>query len=140
MRRSKGPDPVDALGEIPLFSGLSRDELVNLAAHATTMDMTEGASIVREGEMGMEAVVILDGTASVVRGGQEIDQVGPGAVIGEMSLLNHKPRNATVTATSNCRLLVMDAREFSSVLEASPELAITILRTMSERLTEHPPD
>lgn len=92
--------------------------------------------LAEEGVLGREAMVILSGTAEVTRAGKKVSELGRGDVVGEMSLINHAPRNATVTASSDCAVLVMNSREFSSVLDANPDLTIRILKTVVARLTE----
>lgn len=137
MARSRQPDKVAALGEIPLFADLDRKHLLFLAGQASEVSLKEGAVLVEEGVLGREAMVILSGSAKVTRGGKSVGELGEGDVVGEMSLINHAPRNATVTASSDCTVLVMNSREFSSVLEANPDLTIRILKTVAARLTEN---
>ena len=116
MARVRQEDKIKALGRIPLFSELSKKELVFLARMTTEVDVREGSTLVRQGEMGREAMIIESGTAVVRRNNRKIDDVGPGDFFGEMSLIDHMPRNADVVATSDMTVLVMDSREFSTVL------------------------
>ena len=85
---------------------------------------------------GREAMFIVSGAASVRRNGSAIAELGPGDVLGEMSLINQAPRNATVTADSDMVVLLMNSREFADVLRASPDLSLRILQTVAARL-EH---
>ena len=121
---------------MPLFEGLSDKELEFLAGVTTETSVKEGSTLVKQGELGQEAMIIEKGTASVIRDGAEIDSIGPGDVFGEMSLINHQPRNAGVVASSDMTLLVMDSREFSSVLDKYPEVAVKILKTVVARLVK----
>jgi CRP-like cAMP-binding protein len=134
--RVRQQDKINALGRIPLFSELSKKELVFLARMTTEVDVREGSTLVRQGEMGREAMIIESGTAVVSRNNRKIDDLGPGDFFGEMSLIDHMPRNADVVATSDMTVLVMDSREFSTVLDTYPKVAVKILKTVVERLVE----
>ncbi|MEE8375162.1 MAG: cyclic nucleotide-binding domain-containing protein [Acidimicrobiia bacterium] len=134
--RVRQQDKINALGRIPLFSELSKKELVFLARMTTEVDVREGSTLVRQGEMGREAMIIESGTAVVRRNNRKIDDLGPGDFFGEMSLIDHMPRNADVVATSDMTVLVMDSREFSTVLDTYPKVAVKILKTVVERLVK----
>ena len=127
-------EKIDHLQKIPLFSDLSKKELRFLAQMTSETTVREGSTLVKQGETGQEAMIVESGTADVLRDGEKIDDLGPGDFFGEMSLINHMPRNADVVATSDMDLLVMDAREFSSVLSEYPDVAVKILKTVVERL------
>lgn len=134
MARIRQDEKIAALQRIPLFAGLSKKELRFLARMTSETTVHEGSRIVKQGEMGQEAMIIEEGTAEVVRDGEHVDHIGPGDFFGEMSLINHIPRNADVIATSDMTLVVMDSREFSSVLAEYPEVAVKILKTVVDRL------
>ena len=134
MALRRHDEKIDHLQKIPLFADLSKKELRFLAQMTSETSVREGSKVVKQGEMGQEAMIVEDGTADVLRDGQKIDDLGPGDFFGEMSLINHMPRNADVVATSDMNLLVMDAREFSSVLSEYPEVSVKILKTVAERL------
>lgn len=127
-------EKIDHLEKIPLFADLSKKELRFLAQLTSETSVREGSKLVKQGAIGQEAMIIEDGTAEVRRDGRVVDDLGPGDFFGEMSLINHMPRNADVVATSDMSLLVMDAREFSSVLSEYPDVAVKILKTVAERL------
>jgi len=136
VARVRQEDKINALGRIPLFSDLSKKELVFLARMTTEVDVREGSTLVRQGEMGREAMIIESGTAVVRRNNRKVDDIGPGDFFGEMSLIDHMPRNADVVATSDMTVLVMDSREFSTILDTYPKVAVKILKTVVERLVE----
>lgn len=141
MARMRHDDKIDHLEKIPLFAGLSKKELRFLAQMSSETSVQDGSVLVKQGEIGQEAMIIESGSAEVRRDGRRIDSLGPGDFFGEMSLINHMPRNADVVATSDMNLLVMDSREFSSVLSEYPEVAVKILKTVVSRLTgdQRPP-
>lgn len=134
MARIGQDDKIAALGRIPLFAGLSKRQLRFLARMTSEVTVREGSTLVKQGEMGQEAMIVEAGTAVVRRNGRKVGDLGPGEFFGEMSLINHMPRNADVIATSDMTILVMDSREFSSVLSEYPEVAVKILETVVERL------
>lgn len=136
VARVRQADKIDALGKIPLFGGLSKKELQFLARLLTEVDVKEGSTLVKQGEYGQEAMIIQAGTAVVRRNKRKIDEMGPGDFFGEMSLIDRMPRNAEVTATSDMTLLVMDSREFSTLLDTYPKVAVKILKTVVERLVK----
>src|SRR6202020_3582241 len=93
------------LTAIPIFSELSAEEAKRLAAFATETSAAEGQILMKEGDYSVELIAIEEGTADVVQGGKKIASLGPGDLIGEMGLLERRPRNADVIATSPMRLL-----------------------------------
>ncbi len=134
MARIKEPEKIAALQRIPLFESLDKRELQFLAGLATEVSVREGTTLVKQGELGREAMIIESGTAAVFRDGAKIDDMGPGEFFGEMSLIYHQPRNADVVATSDMVVLDMNAREFATMLDTYPEVAVKILRTVVARL------
>ncbi len=134
MALMRHDEKIDHLQKIPLFADLSKKELRFLAQMTSETSVREGSILVKQGDIGQEAMIVETGTADVLHDGEKIDDLGPGDFFGEMSLINHMPRNADVVATSNMELLVMDAREFSSILSKYPEVAVKILKTVVERL------
>jgi len=134
MTRIKQPEKVRALLEIPLFSGLSKKELDSLARLTTEISVNDGQTLVKQGQLGKEAMIIMSGTAVVRRNGRKIDEMGPGDFFGEMSLIDDMPRNADVIASSDMTLLLMDSKEFSTIFDQYPKVAVKILKVVVERL------
>jgi CRP/FNR family transcriptional regulator, cyclic AMP receptor protein len=96
---------VARLTAIPLFSELSPEEARRLAAFATETSAADGQVLMRQGDYSTELIAIEEGTADVMRDGAVLASLCSGDVIGEMGLLEHKPRSADVIATSPMRLL-----------------------------------
>lgn len=86
--------------------------------------------------MGTEALIILDGSVAVRRGGRKIAGLGRGDVVGELSLLDHGPRTASVVCEADCTFFVLDAKQFHKVLREQPNIAITLLGTLAGRIRE----
>ena len=135
MARSHIPKEVlEVLAAVPMLSGLSKKQLEFVSRVTTETIIKAGTTIVEQGARGREAMFLLEGRADVLRDGSKVAEMHPGDVIGEMSLVNEEPRNATVVATADSRLLVMNAREFASLLAENPEVSMAILRTVVNRL------
>lgn len=127
-------DKVDMLKNVPLFNALSRRDLQFVARAADEVGVAQGKVLTRQGGLGREFLLILDGGARVERDGKLIARLGPGDFFGEMSLIDGKPRSATVIAESPTALLVVHARSFGALLDAVPGLQRKILSGLSERL------
>ena len=127
-------DYLNRLADVPLFADLDRKHLEAVASLGTDVSIEEGRELAREGDPAAEAFLVLTGTARADRGGEEIATFGPGDFFGEMALLVHGPRTATVVATSAMEVRAFHKSEFDDLLDRSPEVAVKILRTTAERL------
>ena len=128
------PTTEELLANVPLFEGLSKKHLKQVSALATRIDAPEGKVLTREGEAGREFILILEGGVEIKRGDEVIATRGAGSYIGEISLIEHTPRTATVVATSAVVLDVIGQREFATLLEDEPEIGKKIKATAAERL------
>jgi CRP-like cAMP-binding protein len=127
---------VELLKKVPLFSDCSKAELRALAKTADEIDLREGTVMTREGRPGREFFVLVDGKARVTRKGKKITDLSGGDWFGEIALLTDRPRTATVTATSSVDVLVITDRRFRTVVETMPSIALKVLSSVSERLTQ----
>jgi CRP/FNR family transcriptional regulator, cyclic AMP receptor protein len=93
------------LTAIPIFSQLSPEEARRLATYATETSIAEGQILMKQGDYSVELIAIEEGTADVIKDGQKIATLKDGDLIGEMGLLERKPRSADVIATSPMRVL-----------------------------------
>lgn len=126
----------DRLREIPIFSELSKKELKAVSRLMTQVDVREGRALTRQGEVGREFMIILDGTAVVRRNGRKVADLGPGDFLGELAVLSGTPRTADVVATSPMSLETLNRREFMSLLDESAAIAKKILIGAVKRLHE----
>jgi CRP-like cAMP-binding protein len=129
------------LRAVPLFAGLPADALVHLALASRQTAFMANEAIIRQGDAGSELFVVQAGEVSVsVRGnsGQdaELQRLGPGAFFGEMSLLAGDRRAATVRATTDCELLVIDKPALAAVFEGAPELVEVVSNIVASRIAE----
>jgi CRP-like cAMP-binding protein len=118
------------LTAIPIFSELSEDEAKRLAAFASETSAAEGQMLMKEGDYSVELIAIEEGTADVIQGGEKIASLGPGNLIGEMGLLERKPRNADVIASSPMRLIKLTHWE---IRRMSEDTVNRIKATIEER-------
>ena len=107
---------LEHLRNVPLFSSCSTKELEKISRAGDIITLPAGSVIIDQGQTGREAFVIIEGEATVRRNGKKITTVGSGAVLGELSLLDHGPRTATVVCDTDCEVMVIDQRHFSGVL------------------------
>ena len=121
------------LKKIPLFAEVPDDVLGKIAPWTTVEEWPEGRAIVTEGGFSNHFYAIMDGTAKVERDGQHLADLGPGDVFGEQGLLEHQERSATVTATSEIRLIKIEHWELSRMRQSMPEVVEELRRKVEER-------
>jgi CRP/FNR family cyclic AMP-dependent transcriptional regulator len=126
----------DQLARVPLFEGLSHRQLRDISGLMTPIDLQAGKQLTVEGAMGREFLIVLEGEIEVSRDGKTIATRGAGDYVGEIALLDGRPRTATVTAKTDVLAEVLDRREFAALLEKSPEISSQIMATMAQRLAE----
>jgi CRP/FNR family cyclic AMP-dependent transcriptional regulator len=127
---------IDLLKHVPLFADCSKSELRQLARIADEVDVREGTVLTREGRSAREFFVIVDGTVRVSKNGRKLADLGPGAWLGEIALLTRQPRTATATATSSLTALVIIDRDFRKAIAEMPSIAMKVLATVAERLSD----
>jgi CRP/FNR family transcriptional regulator, cyclic AMP receptor protein len=126
----------DQLAAVPLFEGLSRKQLRRISSLMTRIDRPTGQVLTTEGEPGCEFFIVLEGEVEVRQGDRVIATRRAGEYVGEIALLDRRPRTATVVATTPVSVEVLSQREFVSLLAETPELSEHILATMAQRLAD----
>ena len=124
----------DLLRKLPLFSECSKRELEAVAAVTDELRLPAGRVLMREGETGRELVVLVDGEVGVERGGEQLGRRGAGDFLGELALITHRPRSATVTTTTETRALVIRGRDFERLGRYGPTIALQVLKAVGARL------
>ena len=127
---------LEHLKSVPMFAGCSKRELQAIKKAGDKVMMTEGTLLIDQGQMGREAFVVLSGDVTVRRAGRKVVSLGPGAVVGELSLLDHGPRTASVVCDTDCTLFVLDQRHFQKVIEHNPSIAMKLLGTLAGHIRE----
>jgi CRP-like cAMP-binding protein len=125
---------VDLIKSVPLFSECSRKELGEVAGIADEIDLREGKELTKQGQAGREFFILVEGTADVKKGSRRVNRLGPGDFFGEISLIRHTPRTATVVATSPVRTLVITERSFQSLLQHQPGIQNKVMSALAARL------
>ena len=116
--------------------GFPAAELNQPANLGTPVDADEGALLTQRGKPGREFFLVLDGKAACRVGRREVGRFGPGDYFGELALLHGGIRTADVVATSPMSLLVLDQREFRSMLTTTPTVGVKMLAHVAERLSD----
>jgi CRP/FNR family transcriptional regulator, cyclic AMP receptor protein len=135
MRRTDD-QKIRRLAEVELFRHCTPKELTRISSITDEAVLETGQVLCRQGEVATAAYVIDDGEATVKVGNRVIGTVGAGESVGEMGLLDYRPRSATVVARSPMKVYVLDARRFESVLEDAPTLARGLLRELTGRIRD----
>ena len=98
------------------------------------VDFPAGTVIIREGEVGNHMYVVMKGEVVISLKGKTLARTFPGEIVGEMAMINSNIRSATVTATTDCRLAVIDQSSFKSLLQYVPEFTLHIMNVLADRL------
>ena len=125
---------VEALKRAPLFESLSKKELAELARVTDDLKVEPGTVLCREGKVGREFFVIVDGTAEVTKAGKHLASRSGGEFVGEIALVTTSKRTATVTATTPLRCFILTQGDFRRVLEANPGVQLKVMRALADRL------
>lgn len=128
---------VDDLRHLALFANMSNAELERLAALGEPVDAEAGAILIDQGDVGTECFLVVEGEAAIFSGPQHVATIGPGTVVGEMALIGHRPRNASVRAQSGMRLLAFDIAHFKRVLDEMPAARDHIYGLLRARAEEN---
>lgn len=121
------------LKRIPVFQDASDEDLKVITTFATSDEVPEGTVIVKEGDFANHFMAIEDGTASVTKDGQEVAQLGPGDVFGEIGLIEKEKRSATITATSRVKLIKIERWELQRMKKRLPAAYERIAQLAGER-------
>jgi len=134
MRRGTQNAKLEALGRAPLFEGLSKKELAELARVTDELTVPAGTVLCAEGGTGGEFFVILEGTAAVTRHGKQLATRSAGEFVGEIALLSTSRRTATVTATTPLRCFILTGRDFRRVLDENRSVERKVMQALAERI------
>ena len=121
------PSTLDRLAAVPIFSELSKADLRSISRLMTTTTVKEGKNLTRQGQIGREFVIILEGKADVMIDFRRVATLSSGDFFGELSLLSGDPRNATVVAKTNMLAQVLTRQEFLALLDEKPVVAKKLL-------------
>ena len=130
---------VELIRNVPLFSRLDKKALQAVAQIADELDLPAGKVMAQEGDRGREFFILLDGEADVTKGDRRINTMKKGDFFGEIALVTQMPRTANVTATTDVRVLVINERDFTSLLKKTPDVGRAVAEALVERLAPELP-
>lgn len=122
------------LAGVSFFDGFTQDELERVAALAKEVDAAPGAELTEQGRVGDVCYVIVEGTAGVYASGEHIASIGEGSMVGEMALIDHAPRNATVVAETDMVLAAFDPKSFHQLLDEMPKAKERVFAILNARV------
>jgi len=99
-----------------------------------TLSIAPGDFLFREGDSGDKMYVLLEGNAHIMVGDLVVEPAVPGALIGEMALIDDRPRTASVVAKTPCRFAQIDRRRFHFLVQQTPHFATHVMKTLADRL------
>lgn len=124
------------LAATPLFTGIDASGLDRIAARVVEVEFGPDQVIARQGEVGTGFFVVASGGVRVIRDGQILATLGPGAFFGELSVLDGRPRTAQVIATVPTLCLALASWEFEAVVHDQPSVALAVMRGLAGRLRD----
>lgn len=127
------------ISRVPLFAGLNEQQFAALASRASQASLRRGEVLFEEGEQGDRLFIVTEGKIKLGHSSNDgreslIAILGPGEIIGELTLFDPGPRSTTATAVSSATLLSLDHSDLSALLDQSPEAAKHMLRALAQRL------
>lgn len=133
LRKHGSSGTVDDLRHIALFAKMDNADLARVADLGERVDAQAGGIIIDQGDVGRECFLVLEGEAGIFHAGEHVASVGAGSIVGEMALIDHRPRNATVIAQTEMRLLSFDIAAFKHLLEDMPQARDYIFQLLEAR-------
>ena len=131
-------DDVQVLDSVPMLSGLSAETLKLMAFTADHLSFSDGEDVFREGEIGEETFIIIEGLAQIIIGAGDAERVinihGPGTLVGELALLSESPRSATVRAKGELKALRLSRELFFDLVRRDANLGLAVMQGLSDRL------
>ena len=126
----------EVLSGVPLFAGLSKRQLQDIARGSISRRWPDECCVVPEDTKSQVCYVIVEGTAEVRRHGRAIAKLGPGDFFGEIALLDPGPRSATVTTTSEMVSVELSRQSFLAVAGHNPAILLRMLEALAKRLRD----
>ena len=137
--RRKPAERAALLSDVEFFEGFSDEDLRRVVELGDEVEVPAGAVVVDQGDPGASCFVIVSGTASVYVRGEYVASSGPGSMVGEIALVDRRPRTATVVADTDLDLIRFDSAAFRTLLDEMPkasERVMTVLRARLARSTD----
>lgn len=125
------------LRRVALFSELAPADLKQVGAIATERTYLDGTVIAHQDDLGDEMYIIVSGEVRVLAGAdKELARRKSGDYVGEMAIISHEPRMASLVAAGEVRLLCIDQKHFEGLLRERPETSLAVMRVLCARLRQ----
>ena len=124
-----------SLRPVPIFRGLNKGALLQVARKSAEITYPAGTVVVREGDPGDSLCIIVSGSVEVLKSEQPVARLQAGDFFGEISLIDGEPRSATVVAVEELTLLTISSADFSDLLSDN-YFACAVLRSLATRFRE----
>lgn len=131
---------LELLRRVPLFTQCRGEPLELIGRLADEVDVADGYTLMRQGDLGQEFFLIVDGRVRIERDGQTINTLGPGDFLGEIALLDESRRTATAVTEGPAKLLVITHQGFNSLLGSSSSIRSAVMQSLATRLRRLEPD
>lgn len=121
---------------IDIFEGLTAEDIEKIFVHGQTMNVQKDQTVFHKGTVGNQMFVVLGGSFAILDGAKQLATFRPGDTFGEMSLLLHSQRTATVKALELSHVFVLDQRLFEKLLtkRVAVQLLLNICKLLAKRL------
>lgn len=133
-------EKLEKLRQVPLFAHLDKRETERLSMLADELDVPDGQVLTRQGASGGEFFIVLEGQVAIEKNGERIATMNPGDFLGEIALIDGKPRTATARADGNARLLAIGRAPFHALMDEFPSVRVNVLQALAERVRAHEPE
>lgn len=132
----KPSERAELLASVPFFDGFTPEDLRRVVELSDELVLSAGSVLVDQGDPGTHCYVIIEGIASVYVRGEHVASVGAGSMVGEMALVDHRPRTATVVADTDLDLLRFDSAAFAKLLDEMPKASERVMALLRTRLSQ----
>lgn len=131
---------IDILGEVPLFDSFEAGELSMIAKHMNFASIDKDALLFCEGDKGDYVCFVLEGSLDVIKKTENNDTIkiatlSKGASIGEMSILDHVVRSATIKACEKSKVVSLSLTDFELIVDDYPKIGVKILKGLSRYMS-----
>ena len=128
------PEKASWLAKVPLFEGCAGPVIEGVADVTTEQSFADGQAIVQQGQVGNGLFIVVSGGARIVAGGRDIGRLGPGEFVGELSVIDQRPRAATALAEGPTVCLALASWDLLALVGRDRELTLNLLRGLAARL------
>jgi CRP/FNR family transcriptional regulator, cyclic AMP receptor protein len=118
------------------LQALSAEEREELLTRGTIRLVDEGQVLIERGEEADLVLVVISGRVRVMHNDTQLAERGPGALLGEMAIVDRRPRSADIVAIEPCKVLTVSANNFRSFIARSPHAALAVIEQLGRRLRE----